>query len=418
MDFTLSRGTKDILPEEMGYWHLIEEMSRNIFKYYNYEEIRTPIFETTNLFQRGIGDETDIVMKEMYTFEDKGGRSLTLRPEGTASIARSYLSNNFHKTRNQSKLYYVGPMFRYERPQAGRYRQFHQVGVEHIGSAHPFADAEVISLGVHLFDELGLSGLSVHINSVGCSVCRPVIEERLKQFLSMNISSLCGDCNIRFNKNPLRILDCKNPVCKEYFAGIPDIRNSLCQTCSDHFHSVLEYLEALKINFHINPNLVRGLDYYTRTAFEIVSDQLGAQNTVCGGGRYDNLIETLGGPPTPAVGWAFGVERAVMILQQLIENPAKKDRILAFVAPIGYDQKTRAFYILDELRRAGIKCEMDHEKEELKQQLKVAARLNVRYTIIYGEDEAVRGVVLIRNMDNRNQVEIPVEQLVEYLRQV
>lgn len=415
MKYTLSRGTKDILPDEMAYWHLIESASRSLFDLYNYQEIRTPIFEMTELFERGIGTSTDIVEKEMYTFTDKGDRRLTLRPEGTAPIVRAYIQHAMHKKEKVSKLYYCGPMFRYERPQAGRFRQFHQVGVESLGNAHPFSDAEVISLGVHLFDDLGLSGLSVTVNTVGCRVCRPVIEERLKQFIGASMHVLCEDCKRRFNTNPLRILDCKNPQCRTYFSGLPDIQQSQCHECRDHFNAVVEYLDSLRIPFTINPQLVRGLEYYTRTTFEIVSDHLGAQNAICGGGRYDGLVDKMGGPPTPAVGFAFGVERAVLVLQQM-SDIIKKKETLVFVAPIGFDQQTKCFYLVDELRRAGIKCEMDYSKDDLKSQLKQANKFQAGYTLIFGQTEAEKNTIIIKDMQKGMQVEVAWESVVEFLK--
>ena len=305
-------------------------------------------------------------------------------------------------------------MFRYERPQAGRYRQFFQIGIENIGNAHPFSDAEVIALGVHLFDVLGLKDISVSINSVGCPVCRPVIEERIKQFVGSTLNYLCPDCNRRFESNPLRILDCKNKKCITYLSGLPDIRNSLCQECIDHFNSVLDYLVSLGIPFKINPTLVRGLDYYTKTTFEIISDQLGAQNAICGGGRYDFLIEQMGGTKTPAVGFAFGMERAVMILKEQSNINIDNDPTI-FVAALGFQQKTKCFYLVNELRKAGIKCEIDYSKKELKAQLKLANKLNVRYTVIFGEDEAEKDCVIIRDMKSRIQVEVPFNSVVQYL---
>jgi histidyl-tRNA synthetase len=413
MKYNLSRGTKDILPDEMSFWHHIESTSRSLFDFYNYHEIRTPIFEVTELFERGIGHTTDIVEKEMYTFTDKGNRRLTLRPEGTAPIVRAYIQNALHKKEANTKLYYCGPMFRYERPQAGRFRQFHQIGVENLGNAHPFSDAEVISLGVHLFDELGLSGLSVSINSVGCPVCRPVIEQRLKQFIGANLPNLCGDCQRRFDGKPLRILDCKNTTCQTYFSGMPNIEKSYCHECRDHFNSVIEYIDALHIPFQINPKLVRGLEYYTRTTFEIVSDQLGAQNALCGGGRYDGLVEKIGGPPTPAVGFAFGVERAAMILRELSDliKPTSK---MVFVAPLGFEQQTRCFYLVDELRRKGIRCEMDYSKADIKSQLKKANKLSANFTLIYGENEAQNNVIIVRNMQTATQEEISWDHIGTY----
>ncbi len=412
MKFSTTRGTKDILPDEIGYWQHIERVSREVFGFYNYQEIRTPVFEETGLFLRSIGDATDIVEKEMYSFIDKGDRSLTLRPECTAPIARAYLQNNFHNTQPKSKLFYSGPMFRYERPQAGRYRQFHQMGVENLGSDHPFSDAEVITLGVHLFDEIGLSGLSVNINSVGCPVCRPVIEERLKQFIGNSLPFLCGDCQRRYQNNPLRLLDCKNEKCATYLAGLPDIRSSHCQECKDHFSAVLEYIDSLGIPYHINPRLVRGLDYYTRTTFEIVSDVLGAQNAICGGGRYDYLVEQLGGPHTPAVGFAFGMERAVMILKEISET-AHHESVTAFVAPIGFAQQAPCFYLMDELRRAGIRSEMDYTKTDLKTLLKQANKLNAKFTLIYGEEEAEHQQILLKDMHDGSQRTVPIKKVVK-----
>lgn len=414
MKYNLSRGTKDILPEEIPFWHHIESTSRSLFDLYNYQEIRTPIFEVTELFERSIGDNSDIVEKEMYTFTDKGNRRLTLRPEGTAPIARAYIQNSMFKKEPNSKLYYIGPMFRYERPQAGRFRQFHQIGVENLGNAHPFSDAEVISLGVHLFDELGLSGLSVSINSVGCKVCRPVIEERLKQFIGASLQCLCDDCKRRFNANPLRILDCKNPTCRTYFSGMPNIQDSHCHECRDHFNSVVEYIDALRIPFHINPQLVRGLEYYTRTTFEIVSEHLGAQNAICGGGRYDLLVNQIGGPPTPAVGLAFGIERAVMVLKELSDLIKQKEPTV-FVAPIGFEQQTKCFYLVDELRRAGIKCEIDYSKSDIKSLLKKANKLQSEFALIYGEDEAQKNSIIVKHMKDGQQKELPWDQVVEYL---
>jgi histidyl-tRNA synthetase len=270
-------------------------------------------------------------------------------------------------------------------------------------------------MGVHLFDDLGLSGLSVSVNSVGCTVCRPVIEERLKQFIGANLQGLCEDCKRRFDSKPLRILDCKNPQCRTYFSGMPDIQKSQCQECRDHFNSVVEYLDSLGIPFSINPQLVRGLEYYSRTTFEIVSDHLGAQNAICGGGRYDGLVEQMGGPPTPAVGFAFGMERAVMVLQQLSDIIKRKDPLI-FVAPLGFDQQTKCFFLVDELRRAGIKCEMDYSKADLKSQLKQANKLQAEYTLIFGEEEAQKKTLIIKHMSKGQQVEVRWDDVVQYLK--
>jgi histidyl-tRNA synthetase len=416
MTITTPRGTQDILPNDMTFWHHIENTSRAIFNLYHYQEIRTPIFESADLFERGLGDETDIVSKEMYTFEDKGNRRLTLRPEGTAPIVRAVIQHPELIKHNQGKLYYCGPMFRYERPQAGRYRQFHQIGVENIGHAHPFTDAEVISLGLHLFDELGLPSLSVNLNSVGCPVCRPVIQERLKQFLGNTLKHLCGDCNRRYDQNPLRILDCKNTSCTPFFTGLPNIHKSLCHDCKDHFNSVVEYLDSLGIPFNIDMKLVRGLDYYSKTTFEIISDKLGAQNALCGGGRYDNFIHKMGGKPTPAVGFAFGVERAVMVLKEFSDIVKREDPLI-YVAPIGFNQQTKCFNLMNDLRRAGLKCEMDYSKEDLKSQLKEANKMDAKYCLILGEEESEKDEIILKDMTARTQESIPLGQIVAVLSQ-
>lgn len=414
MKITLPRGTKDILPDEMVFWHHIESMSRAVFELYNFDEIRTPLFEMTDLFVRGIGNATDIVEKEMYTFTDKGNRSLTLRPEGTAPIARAYLSNGLQNINPEQKLYYIGPMFRYERPQAGRYRQFHQVGIEHIGRDNAYTDAQLIAMGIHLFDALGIGSLSVQVNSVGCPICRPVIENRLKQFLGSSLKSLCDDCNRRYDSQPLRILDCKKPNCKHYFAGMPDIKESFCQECKDHFNTVLNHLDTLQISFSINPLLVRGLDYYTKTTFEIVSDQLGAQNALCGGGRYDKLIEQLGGKSTPAVGLAFGMERAVMVLKELSEIKKHK-KGLVYVAPLGTEQQDKCIKLVDDIRKNGIRCETDLTKYELKHHLKKANKADADFVLIYGENESDNKTILLKDMEKGTQEEIPIKKVIKVL---
>ncbi len=413
MKLSAPRGTQDILPNQIRYWQQIESCARTLFEHYRYQEIRTPIFESTALFTQSIGDSTDIVEKEMYTFTDKGNRSLTLRPEGTASIVRAYIEHNMAQLDKNTKLYYIGPMFRYERPQAGRYRQFHQAGIENLGSEHPFADAEVISMGVRLFDRLGLPGLSVSINSVGCPVCRPVIEERIKQFIGQILDKLCTDCNRRYHHQPLRILDCKKQTCKPYFSGMPDIRKSLCEGCKDHFNSVLESLASLRIPTQVDPLLVRGLAYYTRTTFEIISNDLGAQNAVCGGGRYDRLVEQMGGPKTPAVGMAFGIERTSIILEKLNPGLAIATPINVYIIALHESLKSKCFSLLDQLRKAGISCDMDHTQTAFKPQLRQADKLGAAFAIIYGEEEAEKQTVLLKNMKARTQEEIPISKLVK-----
>ena len=344
------RGTLDILPDSVHIWQFIEKTARAMFACYNYKEIKTPIFESTDLFTTGIGTDTDIVSKEMYTFLDRKNRSLTLRPEGTAPIARAYIQHALHKKASHHQLYYVGPMFRYERPQSGRYRQFTQIGVENIGSDHAFCDAEVIMMGVQLFKKLGLNQIKTQVNTIGCRICRPVISERLRQFLESNLKSLCSNCQIRFKTNPLRIVDCKKASCQHYFSGMPNIRDSICQSCRDHFDQVLMYLDTNNIDFELNANLVRGLDYYNGTTFEIISDALGSQNALCGGGRYDTLIKRLGGPNQPAVGFAFGVERVMALL-----NPSESQAMSVYVGFTSRTDDEEAFFIVQQLRYYDIK---------------------------------------------------------------
>jgi histidyl-tRNA synthetase len=419
MTHSIPRGTKDILPSEMPYWHLIENTAKQLFSVYNYKEIRTPIFEHAELFEQVIGQGTDIVEKEMYTFTDKSDRRLTLRPEGTAPIARTIIQHPELTHHQNAKLYYCGPMFRYERPQAGRYRQFHQIGTEYIGEISPEADIEIISMAYRLFESLGLEKLTVMINSIGDEISRPVINEAIRQFLGNTKwleKELCPRCLPRFNQNPLRILDCKNEVCNQYISGLPDIKSLQSTACKDHFHSVVDGLKRLKIPFTVNPFLVRGLDYYTRTTFEIVSQNLGAQNAICGGGRYDALIKRMGGKPLPAIGFAFGVERVMLALQaQKITLPEPSP--LIFIAPIGYAHFNQGVELLDTLRQAGIKAEMDYtQKEDLKSQLKSANKSNAAYTIIFGEEEAVKKIVIIKNMKTGNQVDVPDTTIIDYLR--
>jgi histidyl-tRNA synthetase len=409
MTFTIPRGTQDILPEDIEKWHLIEETARNLFRVYNFKEIRTPIFENTDVFARGVGEESDLFNKEMYTFKDKGDRSLTLRPEGTAAVTRANIMHSLHKQISPLKLYYIGPFFRYERPQAGRYRQFHQIGVEYVGEDSAYADAEVIALAYNLFESLGITDLKVCINSVGCNVARPVIEEMVKQFLSSNLSKLPKNVQDKFHQNPLRILDSKDEQVQTYIAGMPDIKEALTQESKDHFFSVLQHLDELNIPYEVTNTLVRGLEYYTETVFEIVSDHLGAQSTVCGGGRYNNLSKELGGPDLPAFGFGFGIERTVMLLDHI-----KKDvttYIDLYFIPLDTLSRDALFYIMNRLRGYNISCEMGFS-ENLKNQLKKANKLNARRVIIMGEEERESKSVQYKNMEQRTQEHVPISQLV------
>ncbi|RCW43793.1 MULTISPECIES: histidine--tRNA ligase [unclassified Halanaerobium] len=418
MQFNAPRGTKDILPPASLKWQYIEKVAREVFANYNYDEIRTPIFEYTELFQRGIGEVTDIVEKEMYTFEDKGGRSLTLRPEGTASVIRSFLENKIYGQAQPTKYYYIGPMFRYERPQSGRFRQFHQLGVEAIGSNDPALDAEIISLGMRFLSNFGLEDLSLHLNSVGCKYCRPKYIEILKDYLINNRELLCNDCKARIDRNPLRVLDCKNERCQSVIDDAPKIVDHLCRECYGHFSSVQAYLDILKINYYINPKLVRGLDYYTNTAFEIKDSHLGAQDTVFGGGRYNGLAEEIGGKKIPGIGFALGIERLLLSIKaQNIEIPIEKG-IDLYITVIGENAKKEAFRLNDLLRNTGFKTEMDYLDRSVRSQMKSADRMNADYTIILGEDELENDSATIRNMKTGNEKLIKLSSLINEMKQL
>lgn len=393
----VQKGTKDILPQDMGVWHLMERKAEEIFSRYGAKEIRTPIFEATELFARGVGDTTDIVNKEMYTFE-KSERSLTLRPENTAGVVRSFIENGMHRLSAPVKLWYKGPMFRYERPQAGRQRQFHQVGIEVFGIKQASCDAEVILMAVNYLKSLGLNDLSVELNSLGCPECREVFKTKLKAVLKPYLSQLCPDCQARYEKNPLRLLDCKVEECKEIYAK-PEIQeviqsDFICHDCSEHFEELKGYLDELGINYSINKLLVRGLDYYNRTVFEIKSNNLGSQNAVCGGGRYDSLVRNLGGEDTPAVGFAMGMERLASLIGEVQEE--KTEVFIVSNSP------KDAIKLAEEVRANGISCEMDLTNKKFVKQLEKASK-TAKYALILGEDEISAGTVTIKNLETSEQ---------------
>lgn len=399
------KGTKDILPEEIVNWQNIEKVASEVFSKANFKEIRTPIFEDTDLFERGVGDTTDIVNKEMYTFI-KSDRSLTLRPENTAGVVRAYLEHNFYRESPPVKLWYKGPMFRYERPQAGRQRQFHQIGVEMFGVQDASADAECIMLATEFLKGLGLNDLVVEINSLGCNVCRQEYKEQLKKAIAPFLDGLCEDCRNRYEKNPLRILDCKNETCNKLFeehnlkASVSGIK--LCNDCSEHYEKLKSYLDALNIKYEENTFLVRGLDYYTKTVFEIKSNNLGSQNAVCGGGRYDGLVETLGGPHTPAVGWAMGVER----LNALIPKFGVKN-IDYFVVS---DNQIEAVKLVAKLREQGFAAEFDYNSRKFAKQLEKASKI-ADFAIILGEDEIKNNYLTVKNLSDSSQVKMSFDEL-------
>ncbi|WP_408954818.1 histidine--tRNA ligase [Natroniella sp. ANB-PHB2] len=410
------RGTNDLLPQDTAKWQYLEDKSREIFTCYNYQEIRTPIFETTDLFRRGIGEATDIVEKEMYTFIDKGDRSLTLRPEGTASVMRSFLENKIYGQAQPSKYFYSGPMFRYERPQSGRYRQFHQIGVEALGTDNPALDAEIIVLGVQFLTELGLEDLEVHLNSVGCPECRKNYRKKLLDYFKPYLEELCSDCQDRYDRNPLRILDCKADRKQEFMQDAPKIYEELCTECDQHFKQVQQHLDILDIDYMLDARLVRGLDYYTKTAFEVIYQGLGSQDTIFGGGRYDGLAQEIGGRDIPGIGFAMGVERILLTLEeQEIELPIDQSMDL-FITTIGEEAEQAAFKYLYSLRQAGLKVEMDYLGRSVKGQMKCADRNNANYSIILGGDELNKGVATIRNMKSGEQVEIKLDNLVQEMK--
>ena len=409
------RGTKDILPDTVAQWTHVEKVIRELCARYGYHEIRTPIFEHTELFLRGIGETTDVVEKEMYTFTDRGERSLTLRPENTASVVRSYLQNKLYAADALVKLFYIGSMFRYDRPQAGRYREFHQFGVEALGEENPAVDAEIIVLAVEFLRALGLQELKLHLNSVGCPKCRPVYREKLQEFFRPHLKELCTDCRSRFERNPLRLLDCKNEHCHALAEDAPRITDCLCDECRVHFTEVQSYLTAAGIPFELDANLVRGLDYYTKTAFEVKYTPLGAQSAVAGGGRYDGLVEEVGGPPTPGIGFAVGLERVLLALEKQELLPEEPEAVDVFVVALGEAAQIPAFKLLRELRAAKFSAAMDFAGRSMKAQMKQANKKNARFVAILGEDEVKEASALLKDMKTSEQKKLALKDFVPAL---
>ncbi|HEV8437309.1 MAG TPA: histidine--tRNA ligase [Methylomirabilota bacterium] len=409
------RGVRDILPVEAGRWQRAELAARRVFEAYGYREIRLPVFERTELFARGIGDETDIVKKEMYTFEDRSGESITLRPEATASILRAYIEHGFHVEPKPVRLYTLGPMFRYERPQAGRYRQFHQADVEALGETHPALDAEVIVMLMDFFAALGLGQrLELHVNSIGDAGTRPAYVARLIEYLAPRRAELCDECQARLARNALRVLDCKTPGCQPIIEKAPSILDSLSPDAAQHFDSVRQCLEALAVPYVVNPRLVRGLDYYVRTTFEVLTTELGAQNAVAGGGRYDGLIEQLDGPPDPGIGFAIGLERVVLLLGEAERRVAP----FALLAPLGEPALRRLLPVAHQVRRRGLSVELGYGVRKLPKELERANRLGVPYVVIVGDNELVKGIALLRDMASGTQHIVPIESLADKLAEL
>lgn len=396
---TAPKGTKDVLPSESYKWHYIENIMREVCRVYGYEEIRLPTFEHTELFLRGVGDTTDVVQKEMYTFEDKGGRSITLKPEATAGSARMFVEHALYNEALPKRLYYLNSAhFRYERPQAGRLREHHQFGVEAYGAAQSSMDAEVIMLAMEVLRRAGLTNLQVAINSIGCPKCRPVYFAALKEYLQAHAQQLCGTCRERMERNPLRALDCKVETCKAVVADAPKTINYLCEECAEHFEGLKAHLTRQNISYYVDPFIVRGLDYYTRTVFEVISPDLGAQSTVCGGGRYDGLIEVVGGPKTPGIGFGMGMERLLLALENVGVEIPKPAPAKAYIAPMGGEAADAAFDFVSRLRAAGVRAETDCVGRSLKAQLKYANKIACDYVVVIGSDELTSGLWKLRDM--------------------
>ena len=412
----IPKGTKDVLPAQSYKWQFVEDCARRVARQFNIREVRTPVFEHTELFARGVGDTTDIVNKEMYTFVDKGGRSVTLKPEGTAGVARMFIENGLASSPLPMKSFYITPCYRYERPQAGRLREFHQFGVEVYGSPAPAADAEVIFAASSFLKELGINDTRLELNSIGCKTCRASYNAALKEYFRPHIGEMCATCRERFDKNPLRMLDCKEDGCKKIAAGAPKILDYLCPDCASHFESVKNLLAAQGIDFVVNPNIVRGLDYYTRTVFEFVSTSIGAQGTVCAGGRYDGLIAELGGPQTPAVGFAAGLERLILLMENTsVPFPAAPVPDI-YIAGMDDESRAKAFALAGQLRSQDVSAECDLMERSVKAQLKYADKLGATFVAVIGENELKEGAVNVKKMADGSSQNVPFDGLCNYIK--
>ena len=413
---TSVRGFRDILPEETLKWQRVEEKIRTIFFDFGIREIRIPVLEKTDLFRRGIGETTDIVEKEMYTFLDRGDEYLTMRPEATAGVIRAYIEHHLYEKDPMAKLFTIGPMFRRERPQKGRFRQFHQINVEFLGQEDPRIDAELMAMLMHLLNEVGIGNLKLEINSLGCDTCRPAFREKVIGFLTEREGELCEDCRRRLETNPLRIFDCKNEACQETIAGAPLILDFICEGCKDHFEMVMEHLNLLDVPFVINRKMVRGLDYYTRTAFEITTESLGAQNAVTGGGRYDGLVEMLGGPAISGIGFAIGFDRLIAMLPDTDGQDTAGPHI--FIAALGNDAQRHAFVLCNTLRRSGVRADMDYSGKGLKSQMKRANKIDCSHTLIIGDAEMEKGTAPLRDMRSGTQETVDIHDAGALIRRV
>ncbi|MCE5245138.1 MAG: histidine--tRNA ligase [Syntrophobacteraceae bacterium] len=410
------KGMNDILPGQIEWWQRVEREARRILEDFGYREIRTPVVEKLELFSRGIGESTDVVEKEMYAFPDRKGEWLALRPEATASVVRAYIQHNLQADAVAQKFYAIGPMFRHERPQKGRYRQFHQIDAEVFGTDDPMLDAEIMYMLRLYLERLGLSGVVLHVNSLGCPECRKSYRAVLQEFLEQRSEGLCPDCQRRTRTNPLRTLDCKVDRCREALRDAPLLLDSICTDCADHFDRVKSYLELLRTPYEVDPRMVRGLDYYMRTTFEIITDRLGTQNAVGGGGRYNGLVRDLGGPDVPGIGFAIGMERLILLLQQEREETPR--RPVAFVAALGDLARQRGFLLVQELREKGIEAEMDYEGRSLKSQMRRADRLGTRHVLILGEEELKRDEIQLRDMADKSQAVVPLDSVTDTLSKI
>lgn len=407
------KGTKDVLPSESYKWQFVEKKAREVARRFNVKEIRTPTFEHTEVFLRGVGETTDIVNKEMYTFLDKGGRSITLKPEGTAGVARAFVENGMHSQVLPAKLFYITQCFRYERPQAGRLREFHQFGVELLGSTEANIDAETILLAKTFLDEVGIKNITLYLNSIGCKTCRKDYEKALTEYLNQNIEGMCELCKDRLKKNPLRILDCKNENCGNITKNAPKILDYICDDCSKHFNTVQGLLNSVGLEFKINPNIVRGLDYYNRTVFEFVSENIGAQGTVCGGGRYDGLISQLGGTDVAGIGFAVGIERILMLLENTGVQIPNENEVEYYVAPMGEDASKKALEIVYSLRKQGISADFDHMNRSIKAQFKYADKIGAKKVVVIGSQELENDLVKIKDMQSGEEKMVSLSSLIK-----
>lgn len=412
----IPKGTKDMMPEEAYKWHFVETKWKEICDKYGFKEIRTPMFEHTELFNRGIGDTTDVVQKEMYSFNDHGNRNITLKPEGTSPAVRAFIEHKLYAEVQPIKIYYDIPCFRYEKPQSGRLRQFHQFGIETFGTPNMMADAEIICLGYEFLTGMGIKDITLEINSVGCPECRAKHRAALKEFLLPKYDELCDTCKSRFDKNPMRILDCKSPIDQALVEGAPMMIDYLCDECKKDFEELQSNLDSFGIEYVVNPKIVRGLDYYTKTAFEFVTNSLGAQGTVCGGGRYDNLVEEVGGPPIPGVGFGLGKERLLMLMEANGAEIPQPNGVDVFIAILGENAKSTGLKLLRKLRQAGFKAEIDTLGRNLKGQFKYSDRLKSKYTVVIGDNEVQDGVVQLKDMSKSEQRTVKLEELINEIK--